>query len=814
MTMRDTEFLGKPTNRTDAAAPEREQVRSSSAWRGIQEEFLATGRAAPLHRALTQAVDAVVVEAFQASIAPVFPQAALLALGGFGRGELFPYSDLDIVILHEAEPPPALREALADFARLLWESGLRPNQRRCTVDECLELGEASIDLNINLLDRRLLAGDREVHAKLERSLPGFLAKHGEKLARRLCQLTRARHEKYQNTPYQAQPDVKESPGGIRDLHLIGRLAKLGLEQAGSGEALAEASEFLSAVRCFLHYRSEGDCNILDFAAQQAIREQPFAGNYFQNARLVFNEARRGLEAAGKDDSPVFESVRDWQAKISNAEFTALRERVFLRRPAEIESDPTMVFRLFEFVARHGVPPAAETERRLEAARGSLAAFCAQPQPLWPILKTILSLPHAAMALRTLRDLDLLAAVVPAWTNFEGQVAADGDHRHTAGEHTLVTIERIGELRNATDPSRQRFSVLLSEIDDPEVLLFALLFRDAGKEAAVRVQMPAGAQDAVEFLISRRLDLSDAVSGRDLDNPATARLLANAIGTIERLKQLAVLTYAETAASHPESLIPWRMEQLWRTYLVAQRELMRELETDRIQDLPQSLPAGAEFLKGFPVRYLRARTAGEIEAHLRLYELSRPTGVAVQIERLEGAYKLTVVARDIPFLFASLAGAITSFGLDILKAEAFSNSKGLVLDTFVLADPQRTLELNPPEIERLEDLIRRVGLGKTDARRLLRNRAQADPKKRSFDPQVRFDSEACETATLVEIVTEDRSGLLYGLATVFSSTGCNIDVVLIDTKGKRAIDVFYVAHEGGKLSPELQAALREKLVAAC
>ena len=392
--------------------------------------------------------------------------------------------------------------------------------------------------------------------------------------------------------------------------------------------------------------------------------------------------------------------------------------------------------------------------------------------------------------------------------------ADADHPHTLGEHALVTIERIGELRKATDTSRQRFSVMLSEIDDQEVLVFALLFRDAGKEAAARIQMPAGAQDAVEFLISHRLDLSDAVRGRDLDDPVTARLLADAIGTIERLKLLAVLTYAETAASHPEATIPWRLEQLWRTYLVAQRELTRELETDRIQDLPQSLAAGAEFVKGFPVRYLRARTNGEVEVHLKLYELSRPTGVAVQIDRIEGAYKLTVVARDMPFLFASLAGAITSFGLDILKAEAFSNSKGLVLDTFVLGDPKRTLELNPPEIERLEDLIRRVGLGKTDARRLLRNRTQADPKKRSFAPQVRFDSEACDTATLVEIVAEDRPGLLYDLATVFSSTGCNIDVVLIDTKGHRAIDVFYVAHAGGKLSPELQATLREKLVAAC
>jgi UTP:GlnB (protein PII) uridylyltransferase len=148
--------------------------------------------------------------------------------------------------------------------------------------------------------------------------------------------------------------------------------------------------------------------------------------------------------------------------------------------------------------------------------------------------------------------------------------------------------------------------------------------------------------------------------------------------------------------------PWRLEQLWRVYQVASHELTRELETDRIQDVPQTLPGHAEFVKGLPVRYLRAHSSAEIATHLQLYEQSRPTGVAVQLDRIEGVYRLTVIARDMPALFASFAGALSSFGLDILKAEAFSNAKGLILDTFVFADPKRTLDLNPPEVERLHN----------------------------------------------------------------------------------------------------------------
>ena len=188
-------------------------------------------------------------------------------------------------------------------------------------------------------------------------------------------------------------------------------------------------------------------------------------------------------------------------------------------------------------------------------------------------------------------------------------------------------------------------------------------------------MPDDAQSTVDFLIRHQSDLSGAVSGRDMDDPATARLLAERAGTIERLKMLAIMTYARIVALGAEAKVPWRLEQLWRAYGVAQRELIRELETDRIQQVPDDLPGHAEFIKGFPLRYLRAHSATEIEGHIRLFELSRPTGVAMRLDPMEGAYRLTVVARDKVSLFASFAGAISSFGLDILKAEAFSNASG-------------------------------------------------------------------------------------------------------------------------------------------
>jgi [protein-PII] uridylyltransferase len=607
--------------------------------------------------------------------------------------------------------------------------------------------------------------------------------------------------------------VKDAPGGLRDLGLIDWLARLHTEIEAPGDRLAEAGALLAAVRCFLHYHAGKDSNVLDFEAQEALAGRPFAGmrRYFRNAREIWNETRRALDLSERNHGSILENLRE-RARPATAEFTVSRERVLLRNPSHLENDPDLVFGLLEFIARHGEPPAPETERRLEAAGPAFAALCARPGPVWPKLKSILACPHASVALRALENTGLLPALFPEWASIEDLPLHQPDHRYTADEHTLAAIERVADLRAATDPARRRFADLLSEIDDATVLLFALLFQRLGPAdaAMARFEMPPAERDAAAFLLERQRDLADAMSGRDLDDPATARLLAERTGTVERLKLLTVFTYA----ADPGEMSPWRLEQLWRVFSVTQHELTRELETDRIGQAPAGISGPAEFLQGFPTRYLRARPQAEIEAHLRLYELSRPTGAAVQLDQTEGAYKLTIVARDRPYLFASFAGAITSFGLDILKAEAFANSRGVILDTFVFADPKRMLQLNPSEVERLRDLIQRVALGKTDARRLMRNPPQPDPRKRTASPQVQFDSEACETATLVEIVTEDRPGLLYSLATVFSSNACNIDVVLIDTKGRRAIDVFYVAHEGRKLPSEVQERLREKLLAAC
>jgi [protein-PII] uridylyltransferase len=280
-----------------------------------------------------------------------------------------------------------------------------------------------------------------------------------------------------------------------------------------------------------------------------------------------------------------------------------------------------------------------------------------------------------------------------------------------------------------------------------------------------------------------------------------------------LKYLTLLTYADISAVNPEAMTPWRLEQLWRTYLVAYRELTRELDTDRIASPRDAAP---EFADGFPRRYLRTHTATEIAAHADLVETATGSGVALDLRRDHGFWRLAIAAADRTGLLAAFAGVLAGFGMNIVKAEAFANRGGMVLDTFVFEDPMRTLELNPEEVDRLRKVLKRAALGKEDVSKLLKGRAPAAkvPDRVRVRPAVAFDSEASASATLVEIVAQDRPGLLYDLARTFAESDCAIEVVLLDTKAHKAIDVFYVTRGHAKLGPDLQDKLKADLLSVC
>ncbi|MCX6622327.1 MAG: hypothetical protein NTY38_14910, partial [Acidobacteria bacterium] len=400
----------------------------------IQREFFSSGDALAMLSSRTALVETEVIWAWKEHLAAIYPSGmALLAVGGFGRQELFPHSDVDLLILVEKDPvTPVQREALSSFLRRLWDAGLRLSQPVGTPEECCRIHEGNLELTISLLDQRFLVGDEDLYERQVMTFPRFLAGERQRLARRLVKLARERYAKAQNTIYHLEPNIKEHPGGLRDLHLIGWLEQLhhmatGAQPVAPSSLLDAAANFIFPARCYLHYRSGRDNNQLTFELQDGVVEQPFSTTrepetwmreYFRHARNISQAALRAMDATEESGSNLLAQFRDWRSRLSNADFTVSRERVFIRVPAMLERDPMLVMRLFQFVARHGIPLAAETERRLGEHLPAFHEFFARQQPLWPALRDLMLLPKAAMALRLMQQTGILTQIFPEWRRIE------------------------------------------------------------------------------------------------------------------------------------------------------------------------------------------------------------------------------------------------------------------------------------------------------------------------------------------------------------------------------------------------------------
>lgn len=748
---------------------------------------------------------------------------ALAAVGGYGRAELFPFSDIDLLVLTaDDKAQQAIKEPLSMLLRDLWDKGLRISQSVHTPKDCNQIDIANAELAVSLLDRRFLAGDETLFRQIRDPRAD--------LGRDIARLTQERHLEFQGTIYHLEPNVKDAPGGLRDLQVLRWLGKLG---AGDEQNPPDTA-VLFELRCFLHYLAGRDDNRFTFERQDEIAKligaetpEGLMRRYYRAVRVIARLAKRRLDRFEAKGSSLFSQFRDKTSRLSNSDFSVVRGEVLFRVPSAVGTDPGVVLRLFEFTAMHGLPLADDTMDRLERVTrtpgGSFETWAQTQSGLLSTFRRALGLPHAASALRTLHDCGALEAIFPELREMEALVIRDFYHRYTVDEHTLVAIQAVLNLRGMTgDP----FAELAAETEDFDLLIIALLFHDVGKGTpgeehvgvSVRIAGPAlrrvgisdRAWEVVSFLIAAHLELSAALSGRDLSDPAVIAEVAGKVGTVERLRLLTLLTWADISAVNPTAMTPWRRQLLWKLYTLLNTELTRELSTHAAPSEALGSPELRAFVEGLPPRYLRIHSRAEMEEHLRLDTEGRDKGVAVSLVRSE-VWILTVVATDRPFLFASVAAAISSFGFNIVKAEAFSNARGKVIDTFAFADEHRTLDLNPEEVHTVVTTVIKAVRGEITMDHMLQRRPRVKPDARLLaGARVSFNNSASPASTLVELITQDRPGLLCDIASVISRSGGNIEVVLVDTEAKKAIDVFYVTRAGHKFSDAEAGELVEAL----
>ena len=419
---------------------------------------------------------------------------------------------------------------------------------------------------------------------------------------RLAEVTSTRHLRFGDTIFHLEPNLKDGPGGLRDTHVTQWLSTIAALDPGrrwpeslspqhnADAELPNAMEFLSASRCYLHYRSKRDENVISWEAQDEMAARGIATHdgplssaewmrlYFRHARAIYRNTTQLLEQVPRDRSSLYRSFQRWRSRVSNEDFSVVDGRVYLQQSAGAR-DPLVALRLFTFIARHGVALSLETERRLKNAHRALADAMPQDARLWEHLRELLALPHAAEALRVMHSLSLLTRAIPEFETIDSLVLRDLYHRYTVDEHSLLAIEILHRLKDNDVEWLQPFGELLTELERPELLFLALLLHDTGKglagtdhvhnslqlAAAAVERMGLGTEDAqtVCFLIATHLEMSSTMRRRDIYDPETVRDLAGKMGTPERLKMLTLLTLADIKSVNPEALTPWKAENLWR-----------------------------------------------------------------------------------------------------------------------------------------------------------------------------------------------------------------------------------------------------------
>jgi [protein-PII] uridylyltransferase len=828
-----------------------EKLRSSSAWLAARDRFYETLDGETCVREISQLIERQVVEVFEGSSRDLLSpgeaplRIALFACGGFGRGEVFPHSDVDLVFVH---PPDASADALKRIVRpvtqTLWDLGLEPSHSVRSLHEIARFQADNTELYLSLLDARPLAGDSALLADFEKARHQLLREKRDRIASRLFDLIDGRWHTFQHTIHHLEPDLKDGPGGLRDLHSLRWLARLKNEvpfwsENGRWNLFErEAMRHFAAIRCFLHYEEQRNQNILRFDPQEEWLEllsrrhrdaASWSRCHYRYARTLYREIERWMERFNTSSSALMTGIETWRNRLSNSEFSVNRNRVYAKHPQRLEQDESLVWKLFAFVGRHGLDLGGDTVervRRFLESRPLLAENAASLRDsLWPVLET----PHANVAIRAMERTGFLAALFPEWNDIDALLVRDFYHRYTVDEHTLVCIDALCELMRGKPDLDPRLLDLAVQTQSQPLLLLALIFHDIGKKdgveghaersaalaerAMVRIGLSGAETAAVQTLIAQHLLLSHAMRTRDLSDPGTGQEIAAIMDTLPMLRRLALLTYADIRGVFPGALTPWRLDQLWSAYRVAQVALEDRIARERIHPTDGFSPQERQFLAGFSTRYLRIFVPPQIREHYELYLAALAGERALRLRPQERAFELIAVAADHPGLFAEITGVLAGMGQNILLADAFRNEHGYALLRFQFEDPMRSLTLNPSDLELLVKRLDQVLRGGARAADVVprRGAVRAPRASRTLEPYVYTRNDVSPTLTMVEIGAPDRQGLLYDITRTIASLGCTIDVLIVETRAHRAFDTLYVQKNGTELDDSGQAQLVHALL---
>ena len=821
----------------------REYVRAAKAGKGgrdAQERY-----AGQMDVIVGQLVAAASVHA----AAPV----AVCALGGYGRRALCLHSDVDLLVVFEGTIGPAEERIVKGVLQPLWDLQLVVGNHVRELAELDAVDGDNPEFTMALLDARFVAGNEPLGVKVRTKAEHMDPSQRAQAVDALLALVDNRYAECNGTIYQLEPDVKSAPGGLRDIAAIRYLRAL-QPDAFAGDrgrpvdALADAEDFLLRVRSLLHVESGRDANVLTHDLQERVAEElgfeggdaqrrveRLMGAYFRCARATARGLARARRAVRPPAAPAVQRLVGRQFEIAG-------DGIRFLDPGTAATKPGLWLEIFRLAVAHGCAVSEASLDCIEqhADRYAPDDFAGTEAERHQLRNLLYPRPGLYARLSEMHDCGLLNRIFPELESIHGRVIRDFYHRYTVDEHTLLTIRGLEALWSPATPSRKRFGGLLQELRSPELLTLALLLHDIGKGGDVdhaqesvriaataldRLELPQEARDTVEFLIRQHLEMSRVAFRRDLDDPQVVERFARLVGTEELLKMLCLMTLVDVEAVSSTTLTPWKEELLWRLYVDTYNHLTLGYGDELVRHDPAGLAvviAGrpddigeaelTQFLSGLPRRYLALFGLASIYRHVRLARGIHPNEVHTVLENHDDVWELTIVTLDKPYLFSNVAGVLSYFGMDIHRGQAMTTPEGLVLDVFEFADAGSFLRQNPGATGEICRMLDRVVAGWIDVPTLLRGRERSVLyRRRTGDAAtVHFDNEHSKKYSVLEIVADDAPGLLYRISRVVSELECDLDLALIGTEGRKAIDVLHVTKAGRKLVAAEQAALMESL----
>jgi [protein-PII] uridylyltransferase len=785
---------------------------------------------------------------------------AVMALGGYGRSEMAPYSDVDLFVTC-GHKTPLVEATAAAFIRYMWDIGFELGH---AVESLIEADEAvtrDMDMKTSLIESRWVCGSKRVARAFEKRVSLLRRNDREEFLRRKISDALARHDKFGHSFQLIEPEVKMSPGGLRDyqtlvwLGSVGRLPhglmalrRKGLLLPGERRELEEAYDFLLRVRAEMHVNTKSKQDTLTVATQQEIAKQlgytargdhlpveEFMREYYRHTRIIYRITRDCIES--------LDFGRQVGVLVGQGSIARHDNRLSVPlRPKQLTEQPLYIF---EKQKQTGQKLDRGLRRRLELAHAELtgAPVLRRMRRAFPPL---LDDDHnVARVVRSLHETRFLMRIIPEYDQLTCLKRYDLYHHFTVDEHSFKVLEFLAELgsseaaqRDPTAPDAPATKAgdslvrLYSELPEKRALFLAALLHDVGKieghDHAVRgavlsrtilerMELSIEEIEFVCFLVENHLLLSHFSQRRDPSDIGTITAFCDRIRTRQRLKYLTLLTYADYRATSPLVWNEWKRTLLWELYVraydfMARREKQpREVYQQHKERLLEAFAEGEErkralqHLDLLPGGYLLTTSADLVRDHIRMIAQLENEPIVVGHRYSGTAHEITFCTQDKPYRLSELCGVLAINDFTILNAFAFTRKDGKVVDVFITEPVDRGDLMAPEEtllrIERLRNDLKDVFAGKLDLDAATRRHAQRWRRVTKaaipHTTQVKFENDTSDEYTIIDVFAADRPGLLYAITRTLSELGLSIARAKISTEATKAIDSFYVRDADGK-----------------